>query len=297
MIGMTLPIVKHSIAIESPDDVAQAIHEAFHVARTGRPGPGRRRRPVRRGQGARRARAATSRRCPATARAATRTRAQLRKAAAAIAAARRPVLYAGGGVVHAEASAELTASRAAPRPAGDDDADGARRVPRLRPALARACSACTARARRTGRWTRPTSSSPSGARFDDRVTGDLASFAQRAKVVHVDVDAAEIGKNVEAHIPVVGDARQALDGLTRELEALAPDPLRLIAWWERIGGWLNAHPVRRAAGHDAGAIDPEAALDALRRGDRRRRDRRDRRGPAPDVGGRTACASTGRGAG
>jgi acetolactate synthase-1/2/3 large subunit len=101
-----------------------------------------------------------------------------------------------------------------------------------------------------------------GARFDDRVTGELASFAQRAKVVHIDIDAAEIGKNVAAHVPVVGCARRALAGIADALDALAPDPARMAAWWRRIDGWRTAHPPRTAA-HEDGRIDAEAALDAL----------------------------------
>jgi acetolactate synthase I/II/III large subunit len=101
-----------------------------------------------------------------------------------------------------------------------------------------------------------------GARFDDRVTGELSSFAPRARVVHIDVDAAEIGKNVAAHVPVVGDARQALAGLHQHLAALSPDPERLAAWWSRIDVWRGEHPLREAQ-HPEGAVDAEAALDAL----------------------------------
>jgi acetolactate synthase I/II/III large subunit len=101
-----------------------------------------------------------------------------------------------------------------------------------------------------------------GARFDDRVTGELASFARGATIVHVDIDTAEIGKNVAAHVPIVGDARRALTGIHTALAELAPDPSRLAEWWARIDGWRAAHPPRAAA-HRDGAIDPEAALDAL----------------------------------
>jgi acetolactate synthase I/II/III large subunit len=90
-----------------------------------------------------------------------------------------------------------------------------------------------------------------GARFDDRVTGDLAEFAPRAKVVHVDVDPSEIGKNVAAHIPIVGCARQALTAIAA---AYAGDPARLAAWWERIDGWRAGRAPRTGA---------ETALDAL----------------------------------
>jgi acetolactate synthase-1/2/3 large subunit len=90
-----------------------------------------------------------------------------------------------------------------------------------------------------------------GARFDDRVTGDLGEFAPRAKVVHIDVDAAEIDKNVVAHVPIVGCAKRALGGIAAAYEG---DPARLAEWWERIDAW-RADPAPRNAA--------EAALDAL----------------------------------
>jgi acetolactate synthase I/II/III large subunit len=90
-----------------------------------------------------------------------------------------------------------------------------------------------------------------GARFDDRVTGDLGEFAPRAKVVHVDVDPSEIGKNVPAHIPIVGCARRALAAIAAAYEG---DHARLDEWWARIDGWRDDPSPRNGA---------EAALDAL----------------------------------
>jgi acetolactate synthase-1/2/3 large subunit len=89
-----------------------------------------------------------------------------------------------------------------------------------------------------------------GARFDDRVTGALDEFAPHAKVVHVDVDPAEIGKNVAAHVPIVGDARRALAAIAEAYDG-TPDHRE---WWERIDGW-RADPAPRN--------DAEAALDTL----------------------------------
>jgi acetolactate synthase I/II/III large subunit len=260
VIGMTLPLVKHSIAIESPDEVARSIHEAFLVASTGRPGPvvvdvpsDVSKSPARPGNERPSLHGYRTRVTPHAK--------QLRTAAAAIAAARRPVLYAGGGVVHASASGEL------------------RRLASLSAMpVTTTLMALGAFPSRDPQWlgmlgmhgTRPANWAMDeadlivavGARFDDRVTGQLSSFAQRAKIVHVDVDAAEIGKNVPVHVPVVGDARRALDGIADALESLSPDAGRLDAWWERIDGWRAAHPPRAAA-HGDDVIDPEATLDAL----------------------------------
>ena len=111
-----------------------------------------------------------------------------------------------------------------------------------------------------------------GARFDDRVTAKLSEFAPRAKFIHIDIDPAEISKNVPAHIPIVGDTKNILPRLTAEYRALEADPARLEEWWHRIDVLAGALPARlrgldrlgdQAAVHGPGAV----------RGHRRRRDR------------------------
>ena len=82
-----------------------------------------------------------------------------------------------------------------------------------------------------------------GARFDDRVTGKLSEFAPRAKFIHIDVDPAEISKNVPAHIPIVGDARNVLTRLVKEYRDLDAEPARLEPWWERIEQWRKTYPL------------------------------------------------------
>src|SRR5438445_7253228 len=83
-----------------------------------------------------------------------------------------------------------------------------------------------------------------GARFDDRITGKLSEFAPRAKFIHIDIDPAEISKNVPAHIPIVGDARNILAKLLIEYRALEADRSRLEEWWTRIHAWQEKHPLR-----------------------------------------------------
>ena len=83
-----------------------------------------------------------------------------------------------------------------------------------------------------------------GARFDDRITGKLSEFAPRAKFVHIDIDPAEISKNVPAHIPIVGDAKEVLPKLTKEYRATKADRGRLDAWWEQIRGLAAGVPAR-----------------------------------------------------
>ena len=159
------------------------------------------------------------------------------------------MLYAGGGVVHAEASNELIAlARRTGMPVtttlmalGTFPASDPQWLGML--GMHGTCAA---------NWAIDEADLivAVGARFDDRVTGALDEFAPRAKIVHIDVDPTEIGKNVAAHVPIVGDAKQALQAIADAYTG-TPD---LAAWWERIDGW-RADPTPRN--------DAEAALDAL----------------------------------
>ena len=101
-----------------------------------------------------------------------------------------------------------------------------------------------------------------GARFDDRITGKLSEFAPRAKFIHIDIDPAEISKNVPAHIPIVGDAKRVLPKLTREYRALEADSTRLDGWWERIHGWQERYPLRYDESEDS-EIKPQYMIQAM----------------------------------
>ncbi|WP_084269418.1 biosynthetic-type acetolactate synthase large subunit [Patulibacter minatonensis] len=267
VIGMTAPVVKHGIAVERADDVADAIHEAFAIAGSGRPGPvlvdvpsDLLKAPARESRGGR-----DGVDLPGYRPRETPNGRQLRRAAEAIAVARRPVLYAGGGVVHACAEAELTAlarrhdlpvvttlMALGAYPQGDVRWLGMPGMYGAAPANRALHEADLIVA--------------VGARFDDRVTGRLDAFAPRARVVHVDADASEIGKNVAAHVPVVGDAKAALAGIADALRTLAEEgevAAELRPWWQRIAAWRAEHPVRRLE-HTDDAISAEATLDRLR---------------------------------
>jgi acetolactate synthase-1/2/3 large subunit len=260
VIGITQPIVKHSIAVERADDVAQAVLDGLELAITGRPGPVLIDLPV--DVAGALARDATHPPYLPGHRPRMRPNGrQVRRAAQALAAARRPVLYVGGGVVQADAAAELAAlvrlSRAPVTTtlmalgafaAGDPQWLGMLGM----------------HGTRTANWAMDEADLivAVGARFDDRVTGALAEFAPHAKVVHIDIDPTEIGKNVPAHIPIVGDARLALEALTAEYERQGADPARLDDWWARIRRWQADHPARAPEAAD-GCVAPEAALDAL----------------------------------
>jgi acetolactate synthase-1/2/3 large subunit len=259
--GMTAPIAKHVISVERVDDIAAAVTDACLIARTGRPGPVVLDVPADLLKAPARApcQPAEKVRLPGYQPVVTPNRRQLQRAATAIAVAQRPVLYAGGGVVHADAHRELT------RLAQHHD------LPVVTTLMA--LGAFPAEDRRwlgmPGMYGTEAANRALheadliiavGARFDDRVTGRLDSFAPHARIIQIDVDPSEVGKNVAVHVPVVGDARAALTGIHGELSRYAAEPGRLTAWWTRIGQWASdwtAPPQRD------GVIDPEAVLDRL----------------------------------
>jgi acetolactate synthase-1/2/3 large subunit len=100
-----------------------------------------------------------------------------------------------------------------------------------------------------------------GARFDDRITGLVSEFAPNAKVIHIDVDPAEISKIVAAHVPIVGDAADILPHLSAELSALAPSRSRLRPWWDKIETWRQQHPLTYEANSEI--IKPQFLVQAL----------------------------------
>ncbi|HEY8763285.1 MAG TPA: biosynthetic-type acetolactate synthase large subunit [Solirubrobacteraceae bacterium] len=260
-IGITMPIVKHSFMIQHPLEIPRSIHEAFHIARSGRPGPV----VVDIPQDLSRAdipyEPVTDVHLPGYQPTTDGNQKQIRLAAKALANARRPVIYAGGGVVNANASAELTELVTADRfpvtctimglgafPAPHDQWLGMLGMHGTRAANYAMDEADLIVA--------------IGARFDDRITGKLAEFAPRAKFIHIDIDPAEISKNVPAHIPIVGDAKNILPRLTAEYRALSADPERLEEWWSRVRAWQERHPLAYQDSTDS-EIKPQYMIQAL----------------------------------
>jgi acetolactate synthase I/II/III large subunit len=259
--GITMPIVKHSFLIRNPSEIPRVVHEAFHVARTGRPGPVLIDLPQDLSRTEIDYEPITDVRLPGYQPTTEGNQKQIRLAAKAIANARRPVLYGGGGVVNAGAAAELTELATADRfpvtctlmglgafPAPHEQWLGMLGMHGTRAANYAMDEADLIVA--------------IGARFDDRITGKLSEFAPRAKFIHIDIDPAEISKNVPAHIPIVGDAKNILPRLVNEYRALGADPERLTAWWERIRGWQEAHPLRYEDSPDT-EIKPQYMVQAL----------------------------------
>src|SRR6516164_8301673 len=258
-IGITMPIVKHSFMIQHPLDIPRTLHEAFHVARTGRPGPV----VVDIPQDLSRAdipyEPVTDVHLPGYQPTTSGNQKQIRLAAKALANSRRPVIYAGGGAV--AASTELVEFATSDRlpvtctlmGLGTFPAPHAQWLGMLGMHGTRAANYAIDEADLIVAV---------GARFDDRITGKLSEFAPRAKFVHIDVDPAEISKNVPAHIPIVGDAANIVPRLTAEYRALSPDPRRLDGWWSRIRTWQERHPLGYEDSKDS-EIKPQYMVEAL----------------------------------
>jgi acetolactate synthase-1/2/3 large subunit len=260
--GITLPIVKHSFLVTDPRQIPDYIHQAFHIASTGRPGPVLVDVPQDLSRADIEYEPATGKPdLPGYKPTTEGNIKQIRIAAKALANAHRPVIYGGGGIINANASEEfhefclsdklpvtLTVMGLGAFPAPHDQWLGMLGMHGTRTANYAMDSADLIVA--------------VGARFDDRITGKLSEFAPRAKFVHIDVDPAEISKNVPAHIPIVGDAADVLPKLTREYRALQADSSRLDEWWQQIAQWQERHPLRYEDSVDS-EIKPQFMIEAM----------------------------------
>jgi len=260
-IGITMPIVKHSFMITRPEEIPRAIHEAFHIARSGRPGPVLVDIPQDLSRAEIDYEPVTDIRLPGYQPRVEGNQKQIRQAAKALAAAQRPVIYAGGGVVNAEASAELTEFATSDRFPVTCTLMGLGAFPAPHPQWLGMLGMHGTRAANYA-MDEADLICAIGARFDDRITGKLAEFAPQAKFIHVDIDPAEISKNVPAHIPIVGDARNVLSKLLVEYRALDADPARLDDWWTKIEAWKAEHPLRYEDSADS-EIKPQYLIQAL----------------------------------
>jgi acetolactate synthase I/II/III large subunit len=260
-LGFTMPVVKHSFMIQHPQELPRAIHEAFHIARSGRPGPVLVDIPQDLSRAEIDYEPVTDLRLPGYQPKVEGNQKQIRQAAKALAAAQRPVIYAGGGVVNAEASAELTEFATSDRFPVTCTLMGLGAFPAPHPQW---LGMLGMHGTRTANYAMDEADliCAVGARFDDRITGKLSEFAPRAKFIHIDVDPAEISKNVPAHIPIVGDAKHVLAKLVIEYRALGADPARLEAWWHRINGWQAKYPLSYEDSTDS-EIKPQYMVRAL----------------------------------
>lgn len=267
IIGVSRPVVKHSFAVRRTEDIPEVMKKAFFIATTGRPGPVvvdipkdltspmvklpyeypkkvkiRSYTPVLRGHSG-----------------------QIRKAAEELVKAKRPVIYAGGGVVQGNGSELLTQLAhqlnypvtntlmgLGSFPGTDKQFVGMLGMHGSYEANMVMHNADLILA--------------IGARFDDRVTNNVKKFCPGASIIHVDVDPATISKNIHADIPIVGRVEQVLEEMLDALNEgkLTPDAKALERWWTEINGWREVHGMRFAT-RDDGLLKPQQVVDAVYR--------------------------------
>jgi acetolactate synthase-1/2/3 large subunit len=252
--GITRPVTKHNFLVTRVEDLGRTVKEAFHIARTGRPGP-----------------VVVDIAVDATVNKPGREPAmepdlpgykprggghirQVRAAAAAINAADRPVLYVGGGVVLSGATEALRAVAQKGRIPVTTTLLGLGTFDETDPLSLRMLGMHgTAYANYAVQESDCLVAV--GARFDDRVTGKIEAFAPKAKIIHVDIDPASISKNVPVDIPVVGDAKYILEKLLEHVDAKERP-----AWHEQIAQWKKLYPLKYAPD---GGIKPQEVVELL----------------------------------
>ncbi|MGK5531701.1 acetolactate synthase large subunit [Streptomyces sp. URMC 129] len=266
--GITLPVTKHNFLVTDPADIPRVIAEAFHIASTGRPGP------VLVDISKDALAGTTTFSWPPTQdlpgyRPVSRPHAkQIREAARLISEAARPVFYVGGGVIKAGASAELKAlaeltgvpvtTTLMALGAFPDSHPQHLGMPGMHGSVA----AVTA-------LQKADLIVALGARFDDRVTGRIDSFAPFAKIVHADIDPAEIGKNRVADVPIVGDVKEVMADLTAALSgeegaaARGPEAAdRYASWWRQLDRWRETYPLGYDLPED-GTLSPQQVIERI----------------------------------
>jgi acetolactate synthase-1/2/3 large subunit len=259
IIGVTLPVTKHNFFCNSVEQIAPTLKKAFHLARTGRPGP---------------VLVDMPKDCfneevvyeyprtialPGYRPTLTPNHRQIRTAAKMLRDAKKPLIIAGQGVLLAQASKELRALAEKTQIPVVNTWLGLGSFPENHP-LSLGLLGMHGHAHTNRAVNRCDVMLAVGMRFDDRATGRLASFARNAKVIHMDIDPAEIGKNVRADVPVVGDAKASLQMLAAELEEMEH-----VEWLEQVAEMVAAHPPRIIPDHDGAGptLSAQYVIDRL----------------------------------
>jgi acetolactate synthase-1/2/3 large subunit len=260
--GITMPITKHNYLVTDPQEIPRAIAEAFHIASTGRPGP------VLVDIAKDALQAMTTFEWPTNIdlpgyRPVTKPHnKQLREASKLILESRKPVLYVGGGVIKANGSKELfqlaellnipVVTTLMARGAFPDSHELHMGMPGMHGTVAA-----------VGALQKSDLLITLGARFDDRVTGKLESFAPEAKVIHADIDPAEIGKNREVDVPIVGDVREVMIDLIDSLKQDIKDGAKpnFNEWRETCLGWKAKYPLGYET--QSGLLAPQYVIQQL----------------------------------
>jgi len=265
VVGTTRTCTKHNFLAEKTEDLPRIIKEAYYIARSGRPGPvlvdlpkdiimGR----------------ADFKGYPAEAAirgynpSVNGHLGQIKKAAELIATAKRPVIYGGGGIIHADASAELIGLVDLTQIPTTLTLMGLGALPTSHPLWLGMLGMHGTYAANLA-MAHADLMIAIGARFDDRVTGKLSEFAKNCKIVHIDIDPTSIRKNVHVDVPIVGDVQRVLVQLNAELEKTKRDWRKdLTEWYGQIAEWQAGHPLRYEQAPD-GAILPQYAIDEIYR--------------------------------
>lgn len=266
-VGITRPCVKHNYLVRDVRDLAAIVHEAFHLARSGRPGPV----VIDIPKDVSAAPAFYTRlekvRFPFVANQSSPNQASIKTAASAILRARRPVLYVGGGIVNSGAGAALRALAECLQLPVTPTLMGLGGFP-----SGHVLSLGMLGMHGTYAANMAVADSDLlvaiGVRFDDRVTGKLATFAPHAKVIHVDIDPANVGKNRAPDLSLIADARAALEALLDEIDSRDPEETvrsiaRRTAWWEQLRHWQREQPLQFTGAQDH--LKPQHVIRELHR--------------------------------
>ena len=254
--GITMPVTKHSFLVKKTDEISRVVQEAFYIAGTGRPGPVLIDLP-------KDAQTGTAKDVPPAEKVVLRgynptykghTR-QIDKVIALILEAERPVIYAGGGVISSNASEELSALATQLGIPVTTTLMGLGCIPCDHP-LNLGMLGMHGTEYANFAITESDLLIAIGARFDDRVTGKIDTFAPHAKIVHIDIDPAEIGKNKRVDVPIVGDVKAVLQDMLGSIKKKGVHD----AWRKKIQHWREHHPLQYK---DDGKLHPQFILQKM----------------------------------
>ena len=245
--GITRSCTKHNYLVKDINDLPGIIHEAFHIAATGRPGPVLIDIPKDIFIGQAHYQPVKSIHLPGYKLVLDGHAGQIRRAAQMMWEAERPMVYAGGGIIHSGAHEELQELVEILDAPAVNTLMGLGALPGSHPNFLSIPGMHGSYAANMGMYNTDLMIAL-GVRFDDRVTGRLKDFAPYAKVIHVDIDPAEIGKNRAADLPIVGDCRRVLKKVNKALRELAPEMAETKSkertdWWRQVREWKAEHPL------------------------------------------------------
>lgn len=264
IVGITIPVVKHSFLLQSTDELTQTIREAFHITSTGRPGPVLIDIPSDLAGSTMVFEYPDEVNIPSYKPTYRGNAKQVRAAAKLIEKAQRPVLYVGGGATISGATDELVRLADMMRIPVVTTLMGKGAFPASHELNLGPVGMHGAKYSNLA-MTESDLIISAGARFSDRVTGRLSEFAPHADVIHIDIDPAEIGKVREAQVPIVGDLKGVLDALLDQLDKDGAQP-QSDEWVQRIEAWRERYPFYHPSlGDDKDEIVPELVMKELSR--------------------------------